>query len=645
MKLSEYICGTSAEALQHDEVLLETTRRSQKVRTRQSLLSLALVSMVAAGYMWSLWYRTDRVVLTVWVLMIIAFTAWRSSISKRVRENLAGAEPQQLAQNEAELVFTGVSLPIIIGSGYWLFCVTGDSVTILAVTLLCCLYAVGSTVNTVAQRRMQGLMVCLNLGQGVLFFLSNEMARDYAMAIQVLALLLLLLGFGKTIQDMFVELVKSDLEVKAQNERLLQNRIEIENALEEAVNANKTKSQFLAAASHDLSQPLHAMSMFVGNLKQTLEGDEKQQLLVSRIESTSKILKQQFDGLLDLSRYDAGGVTVQKESFDLRALCELLVQGERQSAEEKNIQLLITGEPVNVHSDPVLLGRLVGNLLANAIKFTDLGSVEIVLREMDGQVMLSVCDTGCGFSETEKDRIFGDYVQLDNSARNRSKGVGLGLSIVQRISTLLSVDLKVKSAPGSGSVFALYIPRAEASEGLSNQDTFPDREGGSTVANLSQGINSTFGQEIMPSATRDVAIPVDLTGLNFLIVDDDPNILEALGEYVRCRGGMVFTASTSEAALAYCEDEIVNFAILDDMLGNGETGLELATSISQDIAIKHVIIVTGNIMPDRLQILRSSGFGIFSKPLSGTELDEILSERLNLADRQPNQPLISAGDH
>lgn len=634
MTLSEYICGANAEALQRDELLLETTRRSQRVRTRQSLLSLALVSLVAAGYMWSLWFRTDRVVLTVWVLIIIALTAWRSSISKRVRKNLADAEPLQLVQNEAELVFTGVSLPLIIGSGYWLFCVTGDSVTILAVSLLCCLYAVGSTVNTVAQRRMQGLMVSLNLGQGVLFFISNEMAKDYAVAIQVLALILLLLGFGKTIQDMFVELVKSDLEIKAQNERLLQNRIEIENALEEAVNANKTKSQFLAAASHDLSQPLHAMSMFIGNLKQTLKGDEKQQLLVSRIESTSKILKQQFDGLLDLSRYDAGGVTVQEESFDLRALCELLVQGERQSAAEKNIELLITGSPVNVISDPVLLGRLVGNLLANAIKFTDQGSVEIALREMESQVMLSVSDTGCGFSDIEKDRIFTDFVQLDNSARNRSKGAGLGLSIVQRISALLKVELEVKSTPGFGSVFTLVIPIVKPGVGIVSQSAITDGENSTPETNLKQENAAIACEDYKQFQTREEPRPVDLSGLNILIVDDDANILEALSAYVRGRGGVAFAASTPEAALRYCESEIVNFAIVDDMLGEGETGLELALTISHDIAIKHVIIVTGNIMPDRMQILRSSVFGIFSKPLYGSELEEILSDRLNLADRQ-----------
>jgi len=325
---------------------------------------------------------------------------------------------------------------------------------------------------------------------------------------------------------------------------------------------------------------------------------------------------------------------VQEESFDLRALCELLVQGERQSAAEKNIELLITGNPVNVISDPVLLGRLVGNLLANAIKFTDQGSVEIALLEMESQVMLSVSDTGCGFSDVEKDRIFTDFVQLDNSARNRSKGAGLGLSIVQRISALLNVELEVDSTPGFGSVFTLVIPMVKQGVGMASQNAITDGENSTPATNLNQENAAIACEDYKQLQTREEPIPVDLSGLNILIVDDDANILEALSEYVRGRGGVAFAASTPEAALRYCESEIVNFAIVDDMLGKGETGLELALVISHDIAIKHVIIVTGNIMPDRMQILRSSVFGIFSKPLYGSELDEILSDRLNLADRQ-----------
>lgn len=238
----------------------------------------------------------------------------------------------------------------------------------------------------------------------------------------------------------------------------MQNYAENEAALREAVDASKTKNRFLAAASHDLSQPLHAMSLFIGKLKQSFDGDEKQQALVRGIENTADILKQQFEGMLDISRFDAGGVTVQNLSFDLYELCELLVQAERISAEENDIRLLVTGDRVEVNSDPVLLGRLVGNLISNAIKFTGPGLVNINVERLEDQVKLTVTDTGCGFSETEKDRIFNDFVQLQSSVREHHTGVGLGLSIVRRISALLDVELKVKSTPGVGSEFMLIIP-------------------------------------------------------------------------------------------------------------------------------------------------------------------------------------------
>lgn len=616
MNFSEYICGTTVACLNEDEVILETTRRSQEVRTRQSLISLALVAVVGVGYLWSLWSSTNQLVLTVWVVSIVALTAWRSSISKRIRSTLADANPAQLVQNESDLVLTGITIPLIIGAGYWLFCTSDNSVITLAVTLLCCLYAIGSTVNTVAQRRMQALMVILNLGQGVLFFLTLGKLEDYAVAVQLTALILLLLGFAKRIHEMFVDLVRSDLENKQKNERLVQSRVEIEKALEDAVKANKTKSQFLAAASHDLSQPLHAMSMFIGNLKQSVEDDDSKREIVQKIETTSEILKQQFDGLLDMSRFDAGGVVVQKQPFDLYALCELLVQSEKISAEEKNVELNIIGERVNVCSDPVLLGRLVGNLIANAIKFTDDGVVELRLEESEsGKVKLSVTDTGCGFSDTEKDRIFKDFVQLSNSARNRNKGAGLGLSIVRRISELLDVDITATSTVNVGSTFTLLIPQDE-----------------SVVTSLHSERSANVARYLEQSACGfEVTEQLDLAGYNLLVVDDDLNILDALSAYISGRGGRAYAAADSAQAEEIFKTERIDFAIVDDMLGKGKSGFELASGLANDLAMKNIIIVTGNILPARMEILRSSGFGVYSKPLSGSCLDEIIGERLALS--------------
>ncbi len=192
MTLAERISGTYEADLLQSEVLLEITRRSQTVRTRQSILSLLLVSVVGAGYMWALWHRTGQSVLILWVVTIVSLTVWRSVISKRVRNNLHSATPATLVKNESDLVPTGIVLPLVIGSGFWLFGCPDDTVTTLAVSLLCCIYAIGSTVNTVAQRRMQGLMVSLNLGQGVLFFLTLGEIAYLAVALQMATLLLLL---------------------------------------------------------------------------------------------------------------------------------------------------------------------------------------------------------------------------------------------------------------------------------------------------------------------------------------------------------------------------------------------------------------------------------------------------------------------
>lgn len=612
MNFLEAICATRANDLSSDEVLLETTRRSQEVRTRQSLLSLFLVTLVGVGYTWALWSHTDHVILTVWVLVIITLTVWRSAISRRVRENLEDADAQTLAQNEQDLVFTGIVLPAIMGAGYWLFSSPEDNFATLAVTVICCLYAIGSTVNTVAQRRMQGLMVTLNLGQGVLYFLSIGIAEYYALAIQVSALLLLLLGFAKRLDDMFTDVVRSQIEIRDQNKELLQNRLDLEVALEDSVSANKAKTQFLAAASHDLSQPLHAMSMFIGNLKQTVSEDEKQQDLVKKIETTSEILKQQFDGLLDMTRYDAGGVTVQKQPFDLKALCEIIVQNELMVAQQQGVELTISGEAQHVNSDPVLLGRLVGNLVSNAIKFTREGSVELRLEQSGENALLAVTDTGCGFSEADKDRIFDDFVQLDNIARNREKGTGLGLSIVRRISKLLGIDVSVESTPDIGSKFTLSIPQNDA-----------------VIASFHQQRSASAAKHLNQSDKDAVALPVDLDGLNVLVVDDDLHILEALSEFVRSRNGVVHVAPSPEKALKVCEENEIGFVIVDDMLGSDKSGLELASTLANDIALNRIIIVTGNIVPQRMELLRTSGFGIYAKPLSGNKLDEILSDRLD----------------
>jgi len=461
MTLVNYIVGADAALLERDEVLLETTRRSQEIRTRESVLSAGIVlfiGLIAAG---SLWNRTDNTLLIIWGLAIAILAVWRHSIARKVRSTLLTASPQKLMQNEADLLFTGLAIPTLVGASNWLFSLSQNREIAMIIMLLCMLCAIGVSLKTVAQHRIQSLVVSLNLGQAVLYFSVSGEVVYLVSATLVLAFIFLLLVYGGRAQELIVGVVSSEIEIKNQSKLFLQSHAEKEAALREAIDGNISKNRFLAAASHDLSQPLHAMSLFIGNLKEILNADEKQHALVRGIESTADILKQQFEGMLDLSRYDAGGVTVQSERFDLYKLCELLAQAERISARENQVQVCVTGDRVTVNSDPVLLGRLIGNLISNAIKFTTRGTVQISLEQQKNQIVVRVTDTGCGFSEADRDRIFNDFVQLQNPITNRNKGVGLGLSIVRRISTLLGVELKVNSITGVGSEFSLIIPHNE----------------------------------------------------------------------------------------------------------------------------------------------------------------------------------------
>ena len=294
-----------------------------------------------------------------------------------------------------------------------------------------------------------------------MFFIIGGEAVYHAVAVLVTAFIALLMACAGRTQELIVGLVSSDIEIINQSKMFLQSHSENEAALREAIDANKTKNRFLTAASHDLSQPLHALSLFIGNLKQNLEGDEKQRALVRGIENTAEILKQQFDGVLDIARFDADAVTVDRKRFDLYELCEHLLQAEKITVEEKNIHVYVTGDRAKVDSDPVLLGRLISNLISNAIKYTAQGTVKINLEQLENKVVLRVTDTGCGFSVTERDRIFNDFVQLNHSVDQREKGVGLGLSVVRRIAALLNVELQVNSIPGVGSEFVLIIPHGD----------------------------------------------------------------------------------------------------------------------------------------------------------------------------------------
>ena len=631
MSLAATIAGVSHAELSQDNVSRETLRGSQHVRTQQSKASLRLILVVGATYLWFLWDSTDAFWLTVWVLSCSISATFRALLCTHIQQTLDQADVDELLRNEVWLFATGMLSPFLIGLAFWVVCIPGTERTVFSITVLSCMYATGSTINTSTHANTFAPIAIANLGQGILFFAGLGNRPDIAIAILLLAFLLLLLSFGKANAAFFIESVRMRLENRAQNLRLRENQRIVENSLEVALDANRSKSRFLAAASHDLRQPLHAMMLFIGTLKAS-EQSARQKELIGKIEETSEILRMQFNGLLDLSRFDADGVTLHFARFDLHELLRGLVENMTPQARQKSLSLSLEGESLMVVSDPMLLERLLSNLIVNAIKYTHSGQVLVNFTLHGDLVKISIVDSGGGIAAEDQQRIFEDFAQLDNPGRRHSEGSGLGLAIVRRIAGLLHIDIAVDSEVGVGSTFELAMP-------LIAYDAKDNPASEFAADAVAEKTALPWTEDIGLSAPIDgsdpLIAPLSLAGEVVLIVDDDLHIRDALHEYVLLRAGKPVMGDSYEMAQDLLRRFEVSFALIDDMLNSDVSGLEVAELVAESLGDKRVLLITGSESPQRFRQIESRGFTVVKKPLRTDQLDSLILSRL--AEAEPVQ--------
>lgn len=230
-----------------------------------------------------------------------------------------------------------------------------------------------------------------------------------------------------------------------------------------AERANAAKSRFLAAASHDLRQPLHALSLFVADLQRQIRSENRSNLprLAEQISTSTELLGELLDSLLDISRLDVAGIKPEIRSFPLAPLFDRLAAAFRPALSERQLRLRIRAGNYWVRSDPVMLERMIGNLLANAIRYTPNGGrILIGVRRRQERIAIEIRDSGIGIAEENQKAIFGEFFQVGNSAREQNKGLGLGLSIVDRLARALEIPLELTSQLGEGSTFRLLMQPA-----------------------------------------------------------------------------------------------------------------------------------------------------------------------------------------
>jgi signal transduction histidine kinase/CheY-like chemotaxis protein len=364
---------------------------------------------------------------------------------------------------------------------------------------------------------------------------------------------------------------------------------------EQLARANQAKTRFLAAASHDLRQPLHALALTVGELRETANTPELE-ALARRIDRSVDALEDLLDALLDISKLDAGAIQPEKRAFPLRALFEQLADEFAPAAEAKGLRFRVAPTSLWIESDPTLLGRCLLNLAANAVRYTREGGVVVGCRRRGAEAEIVVADSGIGIPDADRARIFEEFYQGGGPQRERAKGLGLGLAIVDRAARLLGHAITVKSRVGRGSVFGMRVP------------IVPPRPEASAPAAPETG--------------------TQLAGLRVLVVDDEPEVRTALDGLLRRWGCAVETAAGGAEALS--EGRVRPDLVLCDLhLVDGGSGFDVLDRLKARWAAGlQGIIVTADASPERIAEAHARGYPLLRKPVRPAKLRALVEQRL-----------------
>ncbi|PWC39538.1 sensor histidine kinase [Azospirillum sp. TSO35-2] len=269
----------------------------------------------------------------------------------------------------------------------------------------------------------------------------------------------------RQVRDQFTEILRMAEAIERANATLEQQvrerTAELHTAKTAAEQAHRAKSRFLAHASHDLQQPLQAIGMFTGMLERQPQNTSKTAALLTDLKAAQRSMRDLLNAILDISKLESGVVTPKPTEVPLAPLLDQLEAEFGAQAEAKGLRLRAVPTNAVVRSDPALLERIVRNLIANAIRYTEAGGVLVGCRTRGDRLWIEVYDTGRGIAEPDRRRIFEEFVQLDRPDRDRSEGIGLGLAIVERLARLLGHPVMVRSVEGRGTVFAVGVPRVE----------------------------------------------------------------------------------------------------------------------------------------------------------------------------------------
>jgi len=503
------------------------------------------------------------------------------------------AGPEQLQGIGRRLYLNGVALAFMWGLSSLVFLPGSDLQRQVLLIVAIALLIVGGCIGRAAH--VPEVRLCALVTSAVFAFGLVRMPDPFLFFIGLGYLL-----FGPVVA-LFAgaqeNMVRRERELNIQIDALLQQaqraRDQAVQAREQAERANAAKTRFLASASHDLRQPMHAIGLLVGMLRERV-ADADSRRMADRTHQAVQAMERMFSGLLDVSKLDAGAVQPQPRRFAAQELLQRLHDAYAPLAAAKGLRLRVRPSPLWLHTDPLLLERIAGNFLTNALRYTRTGGALVACRRRGAVVRLVVFDTGIGIPAPQREVIFEEFVRLGEEGGDE-RGLGLGLSIVQRTAALLGLPVSVTSQSGRGSAFAVDVPSAPA---------------------------QALPQPRAASATGRLA------GAFVLVVDNDSRNREATAEALRRAGCLVLEAGSASAALAEVVQHLrpVDLVVCDLRLGEGLDGLGLIGQLSEAAgSALPALLVTAEVqVPD----VTGERIAVLRKPVSLQALTEAADRAL-----------------
>jgi signal transduction histidine kinase/ActR/RegA family two-component response regulator len=577
--------------------------RADQIATLFTQWPVATASMVLGASILSIvmWGTVAPQLFAAWMGAIILNQAWRMWLVRRYR--VAAPEPARRARwGRAWAVGSMLAGALWGVAGVALFVPGDPGHQALLIVYLFGVILGGINLVAVYKASFYGFVVPALVPLIVRVAMEGDQLHAFIAAV-MLVVLAFILGFGHNLNNVLTQ----SLAIRYENVDLI-GELQAQTAAADharaiAEAANRGKTQFLAAASHDLRQPLHALGLFAAALAAKVREPELSGL-VGNINASVDALERLFSAMMDISKLDAGAVEPVRCSFPLAPLFARVDAAFAEVAATRGLRLRVVASHAWVDSDPLLLERILFNLVSNALRYTERGGAVLGVRRRGPFVAIDVCDSGVGISATERERIFDEFYQIDAAKRHGKQGMGLGLAIIRRLAALLHHEVAFDSVSGRGSRFSIMVPRA-----------MPDDAVQSSSPALASS-SPTFG------------------GALIAVIDDDLTVVEAMRAWLAQSGAVVVGAGSGKDMLTALGEHgrYPDLIVADYRLGGGALGTDAVALLRHELGL-HIpaMLISGDSSTEAISAMRQASLHVLLKPVLPQEL-HLLVERL-LTDR------------